>query len=387
MQSNPTVVLICPDEAERRMLTRALVMQGAAIASTYDAYPAYHELPAIVDLECDAFVIELDTDADIGLDLVEVICTRKPSTTVMVYAQSHQADLLVRCMQAGAREFLAGVLKQDTVAEALLRASARRVEQTAKKTRGKLLTFWGAKGGCGVTTLATNFALALRTETSGEVSLVDLNPQLGDVAVLLGLTPRFTINDALQDPNRMDEEFISTMVTKHKSGVSVLAAPDQYSSSLAVETRSVGRMLELIGGGFPYAVVDAGMSLGNGAETLFQMSDVVYLVTQVDITSLRNTQRLITHLQRFSQLKIELVINRYEARKMDFDEERLAKTVGMAPKWRVPNDYPAVRRASNTGVPVVSEKSQVTQVLHEMARAACGKVPEVKKKRGLSLFG
>ena len=91
--------------------------------------------------------------------------------------------------------------------------------------------FWGAKGGSGVTTLAANFAIALRQETSGEVALLDLNPQLGDVSVLLGLTPQFTITDALLNPDRLDEEFVSTLVTRHGSGVSVLAAPDVFTSA------------------------------------------------------------------------------------------------------------------------------------------------------------
>ena len=150
-----------------------------------------------------------------------------------------QPELLMASMRAGAREFLSGAIAPTVLADALLRAAARRAEHTTKKTRGKVLMFWGAKGGSGVTTLATNFAIALHNETGGEVVLADLNPQLGDVAVLLGLTPRFTIAEAFLNPNRLDQEFVSTLVCEHRSGISVLAAPDSYTSA-SIDERSVG---------------------------------------------------------------------------------------------------------------------------------------------------
>jgi pilus assembly protein CpaE len=246
--------------------------------------------------------------------------------------------------------------------------------------------FWGAKGGSGVTTLATNFAIALHQETAGEVALADLNPQLGDVAVLLGLTPRFTIAEAFLNPTRLDQEFVSTLLSEHRSGISVLAAPDSYTSA-PIEERSVGTLVELVRDRFPYAVIDAGLGLGNGAEPLFQLADTIYLVTQVDIPSLRNSQRFISYLRRFGDLQIELVLNRFEPRKVEFDDERLTKAVGLPPKWRIPNDYAAVRRAANTGTPLISEKSQMSQTIYQMARAACGKPASNDRKKGFKLFG
>ena len=67
-------------------------------------------------------------------------------------------------MRAGAREFLFGPIAPNVLGDGLLRAAARRSEHSAKKTRGKVLTFWGAKGGSGTTTLATNFAALQRLE-------------------------------------------------------------------------------------------------------------------------------------------------------------------------------------------------------------------------------
>jgi pilus assembly protein CpaE len=289
-------------------------------------------------------------------------------------------------MRAGAREFLSGEIAPDTMAESLLRAAARRSESVPKRQKGKSLMFWGAKGGSGTTTLATNFAVALRRESGGQVALLDFNPNLGDVSLLLGLTPRFTIADALVNPARLDEEFISTLVTQHNSGVSVLAAPDVYTSNAPIPEASIRKLIELVGNTFPYFVIDAGPGLGISAQALFELASTVYLVTQAEIPSLRNCQRLITYLKSFEGPQVELVLNRFDARKSEFDDSRLTKALGVAPKWKVPNDYAAVRRACNTGDPLAFEKLAISQVLQQMARSACGKLPEIEKKKGLSLF-
>jgi pilus assembly protein CpaE len=303
----------------------------------------------------------------------------------MVYSASQHPALLVSSMRAGAREFLSGSVLSPALGEALLRASARRMEMADRRVRGKVLIFWGAKGGSGVTTLATSFAIALRQETGGEVALLDLNPHLGDVAVLLGLTPRFSIAEALANPERMDKEFVATLMTAHRTGVSVLAAPDAYNS-LRADGGSIGKLVDLLSEQFPFVVIDGGLSLGDGAGPLFQMASTIYLVTQADIPSLRSSQRFVSYLRAYGEPNVELVLNRFEGRKAQFDDDQLTKTLGIPPKWKVPNDYAAARRAADSGAPVILDKGAIAESLRRMARAACGKPAEGMKKKGF-LFG
>lgn len=387
MQNNFSGVLICPNAASRTYLLRALMAQRATIAGEFAAYPSYSHLPSILELDCDSYIIEIDTDQDLAFELVETICARKPSATVMVYTSMQDTTWMMSAMRAGAREFLAGTFQPEVLADALLRAAARRNEQAVKKTVGKISVFWGAKGGSGVTTLASNFAIGLRKETGGEVLLVDLNPQLGDVSVLLGLTPKFTISDALLNPKRLDQDFVATLVTEHASGISVIAAPEAYNSSVSVEPRAIGKFLEVVRNQFPYVVIDAGPALGVGLETLFQVANTMYLITELSIPSLRNAQRFITFLNGMGESKLELVVNRFDPRQVEFDQNHVTKALGVAPSWKVPNDYLAVQRSANTATPLIEEKSPIAAVLRSMARNACGKPPEQIKKKSWGIFG
>ncbi len=384
--SELSVVLMGPPGDGRKALVEAFRGHQVTVAGELGAYQGEDSLTRLAEMECDIVVVDLDSDPDVGLDLVESVCSRDASITVMVYSQSRDPELLKRCMRAGAREFLSAPLDTSMMTEALVRAAARRMEiERQRKLAGRILVFWGAKGGAGVTTLASNFAIALRRHASREVALVDLRVELGGVAVALGLTPAFSVCDALRNPERLDESFVTSMLVDHQpSGVSVLAAPDQYSSTPPIGNGSLGKLLHVMRAKFPYVVVDAGPGLGASTETLFEMADAVYVVTEAEIASLRNAERLLAHLRRPGQRadRVELVLNRYE-RKSEIDEGRIAKVLGMAPRWKIPNDYLAVRRSLNTGAPLALENSSVSRAVHHMAWEVAGRpgAAEPKKKK------
>ena len=159
---------------------------------------------------------------------------------------------------APVREFLTEPTLQTSAAEALVRTSARRVTmRQRKKTTGKLFVFVGAKGGAGVTTIASNFAVALAQESGDKVALIDLDLELGDAALTLGLTTKYTVLDALENPSRLDSDFLSVLFAKHGSGLMVLGAPDAIppaEPSLAgIEKSAVRRGRTSL-----FVVIDAG---------------------------------------------------------------------------------------------------------------------------------
>ena len=178
-----------------------------------------------------------------------------------------------------------------------------------------------------ITRILTRIAheIAERNETGSEVALVDLNPHLGDIAVLLGIAPSFTIADAFNNPGRLDEDFVSSLVTRHRTGLSVIAAPDAYNASAPMESKSIGKLVDLAANQFPYVVIDAGAGLGQGAAPVFQLASMIYLVTQVDIPSLRNSQRFLAYLRGQGEHHVELVVNRW--RKAEFDDESPYKVI------------------------------------------------------------
>jgi len=240
--------------------------------------------------------------------------------------------------------------------------------------------FAGAKGGSGVTTVATNFAIALTKEDAGKVVLVDMDLQLGEVALGLGLTPQFSILDALKNEARLDTDFLMTMLVRHTSGLAVLEAPEQYTSFDPLAS-SVEKLFGILRRQFAFVVVDAGTAAGGAEETLLEMADTVYLVTEVSIPALRNARRLMSFMaERERNPHVEVILNRFNAREIEIDENSATKALARPVDWKIPNDFPAVRTAENTGVPLAMKDSPISRVMHKMAINAAGKPAHAEKK-------
>ena len=382
-----SAIIVSADGDRRRALTRALSSQDVLIAKEFTEYPSPDVLLQAAAADCHIVVIDIASDVEAGLALVENISPSDPGLTVMVHAVAPDPELLMRSMRAGAREFLIHPVSAQSLPEALARAAVRLESQT-RKVAGKLLLFTSAKGGAGVTTLASNFALVLRQESGKETALVDLNLHLGDVSVLLGMKPRYTVLDALRSGNRMDIDLLSTLMVKHESGLSLLAGPDEYSPFITSQNGDLRNLLRVLRGRFPFVVADVEPGLGQETEQLLELADVIYLVTQVDIPSLRNAQRVLSHIQKMGpgERTVEIVLNRFDSRG-GIDQEQIEKALTAPVKWKMPNDYAAARSSHNAGTPLVLEKSELATSLRHMAQAVCGKSPESGKKRRFGLFG
>jgi pilus assembly protein CpaE len=315
-----SVALIGPQEQHRKAVASALAGSQANLTREFASYPELDDVPQLLETGFDVIIVELDSDPEHALDLVEHICGNS-SVTVMVYSTQADPELLVRCMRAGAREFLSQPIAPGTIAEALVRASVRRPAVRApKKTLGRLLIFAGAKGGSGVSTIASNFAIMLAQESKQNTLLLDLDLPLGAAALDLGIITQFSTANALQDISRLDSNFLSTLLTKHSSGLSVLSAPDNYTPIHATD-EGIAKLLTVARQDFDYVVVDAGSTMGSNYKALLEGANVAYLVTQVSIPELRNSNRLISEFFTLPTPKLEIVLNRFTTNTLGIDEE------------------------------------------------------------------
>jgi pilus assembly protein CpaE len=382
-----SIALIGPEEFRRQPIASALASLQGGVTREFSFYPELDDVPRLLESDYDVIIVELDSNPEYALELVENICGNS-SITVMVYSAQVYPDMLVRCMRAGAREFLTHPVTPATIAEAMVRASVRRpaVRVEKKKVGGKVLIFVGAKGGSGVTTIASNFAVSLAQEPDKSAILIDLNLPLGNAAVELGIASQFSVVNALQSATDLDSNFLAKLLVKHSSGLYVLGAPDSYTQAQA-SNEAVEKLLSVAKQEFDYVVVDAGSRFGPIAKALFQQGVTVYLVVQVSISELRNSNRLITDLFKVTGVELEIVLNRYTSKVLGIDENGINKALTMPAKWKIPSDYPAVSTAQNTAVPLVLKDSPISKVIRKMTGTVTGSSEGQEKKRRFNLFG
>jgi Flp pilus assembly CpaE family ATPase len=381
-----SIALIGPDEGRRKAAATALAgCQGGEIREFSTYPPSLDDVPKLLEQRYDVIIIDLDSMPEYALELVESICANG-TATVMVYSVKADSELLVRCMRAGAREFLTLPFTHSTMAEALVRASARRPAATrsAKKTGGKLMAFLGAKGGDGVTTLACNFAVSMAKESGQSTLLIDLDLPLGDAALNLGVVAEYSTINALQNAARLDSAFLSKLLVKHTSGVSVLAAPGKFPQFPATN-EAIDRLLAVARQDFDNVVIDMGSRLDLMGTSLFKDGSTIYLVIQAGIAGLRNSNRLISQYFATGIPRLEIVLNRYEPRTLGVAEDQITKALTRPAQWKIPNDYAAVRRMQTTAIPLALEDSPISRLIRQMARTATGLPTTQEKKAGFSL--
>lgn len=385
--STLSIALIGPSDQRRRIVANALAGSDAGTVREFTAYPSkLADVSRITDQNFDVVIIDLDSDQHYALELVEAIAAN-PAITVMVYSMQTDPGLLMNCMRAGAREFLTHPISVNTLTEALSRASARRpTTRLSKSQGGKVLVFLGGKGGSGITTVACNFAVSLAQECAQSTVLLDLDLPLGDAALNLGISPQFSTVDALQNYSRLDQNFLSKLLTKHSSGLFVLAAPGKFPQ-VEVSNEAVEKLVAIARMGFDYVVIDAGSRFDLSGTTLVDQADTVYLVMQAGIPELRNSHRVISEYFKSGGSNLEIVLNRFMPRSGGVDEEHISKALTRPVQWKIPSDYVTVRRMQNEATPLALEDSSISRAIQDMARSACGMPAKVEKKKGFSLFG
>ncbi|MDR3739413.1 MAG: AAA family ATPase [Terracidiphilus sp.] len=382
-----TVALIGPHDARRRIVANALAGAGVSSIRELTAYPSKLEDAAkSMEQEFDVVIIDLDSDQNYALQLVEAIAA-SGAITVMVYSMNPDPNLLMNCMRAGAREFLPHPIGLEALNEAINRAWMRRPASRGKQgAGGKVVVFMGGKGGSGVTTVACNFAVSLVQECKQNTILIDLDLPLGDAALNLGITPQFSTVDALQNYSRMDQNFLSRLLVKHSSDVYVLAAPGKFPQ-VEIVNDAVEKLVSVAKQAFDFVVIDVGSRFDFSGSTLVERADTVYLVMQAGIPELRNSHRVISEYFKNGGSNLEIVLNRFMPRSGGVDEEHISKALTRPVQWKIPSDYVTVRRMQNEATPLALEDSMIARAIQDMARTACGLPTKPEKKKGFSLFG
>jgi pilus assembly protein CpaE len=289
-------------------------------------------------------------------------------------------------MRAGVREFLQYPFEQDVIQEAFHRRASRgQLMPIKRKAIGKSFVFFGAKGGSGVTTAACNFAVEMARESRGSTLLIDLDLPLGDAALCLGIGSEFSTLDALRESERLDATFLSKLLSKHESGLYVLGAPGRYLR-IPPADQSVDQLLAAATKSFDYVVVDAGSRLELADTRIFDIASTIFLVTQVSVPELRNSNRLITECLQDYSAKLEVIWNRYTAEMFGLNEEAIEGALTLPAQWRIPNDFAAVRRMHDTAESL--KESGIRCVVKKMVASASGlREEKQEKKKKASLFG
>jgi pilus assembly protein CpaE len=384
-----TFVILSSGLENFKELRAALATQeGARVLVGGD--DAEQVFPEIERLAPNAVVVALGAEPDSSLRFVERVARECPRTAVICASRDTSPDTILRSIRAGAREFLRLPARAEEFATVYRRvAEFCAVQPEPPKRRGRVISVFSSKGGTGTTFVATNVAAALERPTV----LLDLNLQAGDLGLFLGVEPKFSIADLVENRERVDDALLRSYLTPHSATLSLLAAPREADSADDIEAEHVFQVLEMLRERYEYVVVDPQHTFDAITLAALDQSDEILLVLTLDIPAIRSTQRALQIFDRlgYPRHKLHVVVNRF-SKQIDLDLRQVERFLGERVAGYVQSDYKTAVNSINLGQPLVASEpqSKIATELRQIAARFCGGVhpAPAEPRRGLlgSLF-
>jgi len=301
----------------------------------------------------DVVIVDVRGDASAAMASIERYRGAASGATIFAVADANDPNLILQSMRAGANEFFAWPPDDEAFHGAIRRTAARRESSQGARPGATTLVFFGAKGGAGTTTIAVNCGVELARLSKRSTVVVDLKPGLGEVALFLGVRPRFSIIDAIDNLHRLDREFLKELVMTHKSGLEVIAGSDQFDRPGAADAGAIEELFRLLARQYEFIVVDAGSQINSCSVAALYTADQMFLVANPDVPSVRNAQKLLDRVRQLGACgeRVRFVLNR-AAEPFPIPPKQIENAVGHPIHTTFLSDYKTVSTALNSGVPL-----------------------------------
>jgi len=339
-------LIVSEDDSFKKPLGRLLRAGAVPVSVLDDGAPRDGVQP-------DLMVVDIRGDALSALSQIERLRAGAPSASIFAVAMTADPDLILQAMRAGANEFFVWPPADETFYGAVRRTAARRETTQGAKPAATTLVFFGAKGGSGTTTLAVNCGVEVARMSRRSTVIVDLKPGLGEVALFLGIKPRYTVLDAVDNLHRIDREFLRELVVKHKSGLEILAGSEAFDRPGAQDAGGIEELFRLLARQYEYIIVDAGNQVNACAVSAIYTADRMFLVANPDVPSVRNAQKLLERVRELgaSGDRVRLLLNR-AAEPFPIAPKQIETALGHPVHHTFPSDYKTVSAALNSGIPL-----------------------------------
>ncbi len=379
MARNPRVIVIGPEPVSRDEVQKMLALSGFSVLG--EAGYGIEAVSLAKKTEPDVVVIAIEEPLIRALQTVEALADLLPQSPIIGHSSIKGSGSMRRAMVAGVKDYLVSPVKEELInsIHTVLAQEERRRARLAGETdepiaAGTVVTVFGAKGGIGKTTIATNLATALVQKTKQSVVVVDLDTRFGDVAILMDIPVERSIADLAMPEEDITREIVEECTYTHNTGVTILPAPIRPTDWRNVHAGHIERVVTLLMQTHDYVILDTPGTFNDIVARALEMATMVVLICTVDMASLKDTLLAIDMLRswNFPQDKIKLVINSTnEASSVQPHEIR--RMLGRDVFWSVPYDR-NISAATQLGMPVVVAKpqSKASESLTELAYALSG---------------
>ena len=405
--TDASVVTVGTPQSFRQQVARALEIEAEEVGWVQSATAA-EELLINAYSPIDVLVLSPEVKEPDALGLAEFVGRTAPGTAIVLVRDHTWNGLLPAAMRAGIRDVVDMTQGSDELREAVERAiiwaanlrnatGALLRSDGGKAVRGHVFSVFSSKGGSGKTFLTTNLGAAIADVTGQDTAIVDLDVDMGDVFTYFGREPSATIHDLMELGEGADGDKIRSVgveVAPHTWAFG--APPDPAAEAPAGE--AIGKFLRAIRSEFAFVVVDASVDYSDSALVCFDLSDLICLVTALDVVGVKHLSKALDTLLTIGlpRERFRVVLNRADS-KVGLDAADVERVMKITVDAMIPSSR-LVPTSLNKGRPVVLDEasSEVSSAIRQLATRFAGIAAEAaddgvsvngaaatKKKKGL----
>jgi pilus assembly protein CpaE len=341
----------------------------------------------------DLLIYELGKDAEKDIAMIHSLLDENAVGEVFLTCEIPEPKILMQAIRIGVNEFFPQPIESEEIKKALELFKTRRKESmpAVASKNGHIITAFGSKGGVGTTTIAVNLAVAMaQKDNHKSVALIDMNTLFGEIPLFLEVSPKFHWGEITKHIDRLDNNFLTNVLTRHNSGLHILPSPAYLNGHIRPTPDTISRLLVLMKGMFDYVIIDGGQSTDDTVLRVVELSDTLLLITILSLPCLANSNKLIKSFVELGYLRkdqIKVVVNRY-MKKSEISLDDAKAGIGENLSWIIPNDYQTTMSAINQGKPLskIEPKAPITQNFKNFVEVFIHPDAEKEKKKKFRIF-
>jgi len=377
----PQLIVVDPDRESSAEMAKTLSTQGFQVLAT--AGYGVEAFTLCFQMRPDLVLMRIEEPLVRPIQTLSRINDGLPDLPIVVFSTEANIRLMRQSMVGGASDYLQEPYTPEELESSIMRVLEKK-EREGQRRRGELadpvaqgtvITVFGAKGGIGKTTIASNLAVALAMEAHQTVALVDMDTRFGDVAITMDIPVERSIADLARNLDNVDRNSLKDYLVRHESGVHILPAPTRPSDWRNLTSAHIRDVVDVLSQTHDFVILDTPGTFNEIVAAAIEVGTMILLITTLDMASIKDTVLALEMLhERFGEddERIKVVLNR-AGMDTGVREKDVERTLDTELWWRIPQDNEVVK-AAQLGRPIVMSRpnSKVSVEIREIARALAG---------------
>lgn len=289
--------------------------------------------------------------------------------SVILTGENISPAMMRKAIQYQVNDFIPLESFSEEIGPALLRLA----EQISVNTQiAPVVSIINGKGGSGASFITDCIGQICAQGSDKEIVLFDADFQHGSLADSLAVKPEYYLTDALKEVQELDAIAIKSMMCTNKNLSLLPVKPYSHLlESAEINPHELSLLVNKIRQSYQLFVADISRGLDTYSQPILDVSDVVLVVVQQNIVSIREAKALVSQMKNRMGIKserIHLIVNRFSKKHSSISVEEIKEAVGIESALIINNNYELASVCTDLGKPLqqVQNSKQIKKDIEQI---------------------